>query len=246
LGHAEFFRNDFKDGWSVVPPILVCSSDRADATGILCGARTNHILAQLQGAANVRVSVTSQAECPDRIEIIAEDNGQLEQLATLTGLYIQPDATRVLLASTPPVDDWQYRTPAELPFGEDWDVHRFSAKMLKWTSATAEEARHSTFGLYRFRIAYQLQYYIKLRGSAYKIPVQVGKYLVLRKKRQHIVIYDVDNHTFSVPVTYRPPLLVDRALVLCTGLIPRIENGRLIYPNVSSAIAMTAANLLRQ
>ena len=246
LGHAEFFRKDFKNGWCVVPPILVYSANEAGVTGILCGARTDHILAQLQGTANIRVSLTNQIECPDRVEIIAEEKGQLEQLAVSAGLYVQADAARVLLASAPPVDDRQYRTPAEFPFGEDWEVHRFSAETLKWLSATAEEARAASFGLYRFRIAHQLQYYIQLRGRVYKIPVQVGKYLVLRKKRQHVVVYDGDNHTFSVPVSYRLPLLVDRALTLCTGLIPRIENGRLIYPNVSSSIAMTTASLLRQ
>lgn len=246
LGHAEFFRKDFKNGWCVVPPILVCGDNKVDATGILCGARTDQILAQLQGAADVRILVTNQIECPDRIEILAEHNGQLEQLAISTDLYFQTNATRVLLASVPPVDDWQFRTPTELPFSEDWDVHRFSAKSLGWLSATAKEARSASFGLYRFRIAYQLQYYIQLNGRTYKIPVQVGKYLVLRKKRQHVVIYDADNHTFSVPLSYRPPLLVDRALTLCSGLIPYIENGRLIYPNVSSSIAMTAASLLRQ
>lgn len=246
LGHVEFFRKDFKNGWCVVPPILVCSANKSDATGILCGARTDHILAQLQGVVNIRVSVTNQIECPDRIEIVAEEKGQLEQLAVSAGLYIQADAPRVLLASAPPVDDWQYRTPAEFPFGEDWEVHRFSAETLKWSLATAEEARAASFGLYRFRIAHQLQYYIQLRGRVYKIPVQVGKYLVLRKKRQHVVVYDADNHTFSVPVSYRPPLLVDRALTLCSGLIPYVENGHLIYPNVSSSIAMTATSLLRQ
>ena len=246
LGHAEFFRKDSKSGWCVVPPILVCSASKVGATGILCGARTDHILAQLQALTNIRVSLTNQIECPDRIEVVAETREQLEQLAASIGLYYQANATKMLLASIPPVDNWQYRTPAEFPFGEDWQVHRFSAETLKWVSAIAEEARAASFGLYRFRIAHQLQYYIQLHGGVYKIPVQVGKYLVLRKKRQRVVVYDVDNHTFSVPVSYRLPLLVDRALTLCSGLVPRIENGRLLYTNVSSSIAMTAASLLRQ
>jgi len=246
LGHAEFFRKDFKSGWCIVPPILVCSANKADTIGILCGARTDHILAQLQGVANICVSVTNQTDCPDRIEIIADDSQQLEQLAASIGLYYQANTVQMLLASIPPVDDLQYRTSTEFPFGEDWEVHRFSVTTLKWSSATAEEVRAALFGLYRFRIAHRLQYYIQLHGRVYKIPVQVGKYLVLRKKRQHVVVYDADKHTFSVPVSYRPPLLMDRALTLYSGLIPRIEKGHLIYHNVSRSIAMTVTSLLRQ
>ena len=248
LGHVEFFRKDFKSGWRIVPPILACSSNKENAIGILCGARTDNILGKLLGATNLRVSVTQQIECPDRIKIIADEPllGHLEQLANSTGLYFQANATQMLLASMPPVDDWQYRMLAELPFGEDWDVHRFSAETFKWSSATAEEARDASLGLYRFKIAHQLQYYIRFHGSTYKIPVQMGKYLMLIKKRKRVVLYNTENQTFSVPVSCRPPLLVDRALTLCSGLIPCIDNGRLTYANVSSSIAMTAVNLLRQ
>ena len=246
LGHAEFFRKDFKSGWRVVPPVLVCSSNKTNVVGILCGARTENILDKLKTAANSRIFVTQQIECPDRIEILAEEREYLEQLAVSIGLYFQENATKMLLASVPPVDNWQYRTLAELPFGEDWKVYRFSVDSLGWSAATIGEARAASSGLYRFRIAHRLEYYVTLHNRAYKIPVQAGKYLLLRKKRKHVVIYNTDKRTFSVPLSCRPPLLVDRALTLCSGLIPCIDGGRLIYSNVSRSIAITATNLLRQ
>ena len=247
LGHAEFFRADFQNGWRVVPPTVACANNEAGTVGILCGARTNRLLDRIKGAAaSLRVTTTGQPECPDRVEIIAEEQSQLERIARSTGLFFQPDGARMLLASVPPVDDWQLRTPTELPFGDDWEVNRFSATRLGWMSTTAHEARRASFGLFRFRMAYQPQYYIRLRGQAYKIPVQVGKYIVLRGRRRHVVAYDAYSQTLSVPVSCRPPLLVDRALTLCSGLIPLVESGRLVYQNVSKAIALTTSGLLRQ
>jgi hypothetical protein len=61
----------------------------------------------------------------------------------------------VLLAAIPPVDDPQLRTATELPFGSDWDVSRFSATTLGWTATMAEEARRSSFGLFRFNVRFQ-------------------------------------------------------------------------------------------
>ena len=40
LGHAEFFRSEFENGWRVVPPCLVMAYGTAKPTAFLCGART--------------------------------------------------------------------------------------------------------------------------------------------------------------------------------------------------------------
>ncbi|MFY9584173.1 MAG: hypothetical protein WAR21_06765 [Candidatus Acidiferrales bacterium] len=247
LGHVEFFRREFPNGWRVVPPTLSCRTYHNAAVGILCGARTDQLLARIKDAtADLRINVTSQLECPDRIEIIASEQQQLKQLTHDCGLYFQPEAARMLLAAIPPVDDWQLRAPAEFPFGDDWEVTRFSAQRLEWIATTPSGARSASFGLFRFQMGYQPQYYLQFRGRAYKISVQVGKYIVLRKARRRVISHDTVHQIFAVPVSCRPPLLVDRALTLCEGLIPGIESARLIYQNVSKPIAQTTAALLRQ
>ncbi len=247
LGHAEFFRKDFKNGWRVVPPVLACASNQPEAVGILCGARTDQLLARIEDAStDLRITATNQKECPDRISIIANDQRQLQSVAESVGLHFQPEAARMLLAAVPPIDDLQLLTPAELPFGADWEVKRFSPKTLGWASATADEARSASFGLFRFQMAFRPQYYLRSRRKEYTIPVQVGKYIVLRKHRRRVVSYNADKQTFLVPVSCRPPLLVDRALTLCSGLIPRVEKRHLKYQNVSKAIALKTAALLKE
>lgn len=247
LAHAEFRRRDCENGWRIVPPALASVEHKNGVSAFLCGARTDLLMEQIKSASeDLDFNMTSQADCPDRIEIGADSNIELKRVAKVVGLRFAPRAGRVLLCAVPPIDDWQLKTVAELPFGGDWEVHQFSARTLGWLSATADEARSVSFGLFRFQVRYQPQYYIRARDKEYRLPVQLGKYLVLKRSRRHVVAYDVDMKTLSVPVSCRPPLLVDRALTLCSGLIPQIESGRLVYQNVSKATAVTTASLLRQ
>ena len=72
LGHVEFFREEFPNGWRVVPPTLACATNLDGAVGILCGARTDKLLTRIKdAAARLRICQSSQPECPDRIEIVA-------------------------------------------------------------------------------------------------------------------------------------------------------------------------------
>lgn len=247
LGHAEFFQKDFQNGWRVVPPALTCPSNGSEAVGILCGARTAQLLAQIETSAVApRIIVTGQPECPDRTQVIAQDQSQLRQIAESTGLYFLPDAARMLLAAIPPVDNPQLRAPCEMPFGADWEVSRFSVTKLQWSSASPDEARSASFGLFRFYVHFQNHYYFCLHGKSFRIPVQIGKYIVLRKRRRRVISYDENKQTLSMPVSCCPPALIDRALTLCTGLIPVVENGQLTFNNITKKIALTSLALMRQ
>jgi hypothetical protein len=247
LGHVEFFRGGFPEDWRVVPPTLACHILRDSVVGILCGARSDRLFDRIRKAvSDLDINVTAQDNCPDRIQLTAENQRRLQLLGEQLGLRVQSDSARTLLAAIPPVDDWQLRSPAELPFGNDWDVGRFSASSLEWKAATAVEAREAPFGLFRFKLGYRPQYFAKLQGNGYKVPVQVGKYLFLRKARRHVVSYDSEQQQLSFPISCRPPILIDRALTLCVGLIPQINGGRLTYPNVGRMAAEAATTLLRQ
>ena len=71
---------------------------------------------------------------------------------------------------------------------------------------------------------------------------------MLRHRRvRNLLQYDPSRSMLSVPVSCRPPLLIERALILCTGLLPDLDKatGRLEYA-VPRAIAPLAGGLLRQ
>jgi len=245
LGHVEFFRGNFPNGWRIVPPTLAC--DDAGSCGVLCGARTDSLLEKFEShAADVEFQRTEQCECPERIRFIASDLQELERFARSTGLLMQPRAASRLLAAIPPIDSDQMRSPAEMPFGKDWEVNEFDPVRLGWSSVSPSKARKSPNGLFRFKVHFKPEYYLRLRGKSFRVPVQVGKYVMLRKTRKRITKHDLANGVFSVPVSCRPPLLIDRALTICTGMIPEVEGGQLLYRNVDQNKAITANSLLRQ
>jgi hypothetical protein len=66
-----------------------------------------------------------------------------------------------------------------------------------------------------------------------------------------VLRYDALSRTLSMPASCRPPFLVERALILCSGSPPSYEssgarNGALQYADVPDDIAAIAAALLRQ
>ena len=247
LGHAEFFRHDFPTGWRVVPPTLVSMPGGTGVRGVLCGARTNQLLTDLHElAGDAKVFITPQEECPDRIVLKHSSLQELAEVASKGRLIFQKAGIDRLLTVIPPVDSHQLRAPAELPFGQDWQVNRFSARSLTWIESSIDEARGRIFGLFRIHIRYRPEYFLRFQGNAYKLPVQVGKYIVLKRARRRVLDYDHERGILSMPVSCRPPLLLDRALTLCSGLIPEFVQGRLEYPSVGPRHSRAAKRLLRQ
>jgi hypothetical protein len=94
---------------------------------------------------------------------------------------------------------------------------------------------------------HQRLYYLRSLGRTYSVPVQVGKYAVMRRRRGTLS-YNSERCTLSVPPAFRPPLLMERALVLCSGVLPRfnVSTRRLEYSAVHDKVALLAAQLLCQ
>src|SRR5262249_45946131 len=114
LGHAEFFRRDFPTGWRVVPPILASVSKGSTVVGFLCGARNAELMEHIERSSSVlQIEAKAQIGCPDRIQITAKDQSQVQQLADEWKIIFQPNAPRMLLAAVPPVNNEQLRIAAE-------------------------------------------------------------------------------------------------------------------------------------
>jgi hypothetical protein len=90
-------------------------------------------------------------------------------------------------------------------------------------------------------------YYLRWRGYSYRVPVQIGKYAVMQRRGEALK-YDDTRRALSFPTMFRPPLLIERALVLCSGVLPRFDvaTGRLEYSEIPRDVARLGAQLLRQ
>ncbi len=255
VGHAEFFAGAGAGAeWRVTPPALAITRRAHGWLGVVVGARSLALASRFRSAAASRaaeLSVLALASCPDQILITANSRDTLVAIADEADLLLQDHAPAALLASLPPVDDPKVRYQTELPFGLDWRIDRFVPDDLVWRSATLDDARTASVGLFRFSLRHQRHVLFCCKGAAATIPGQVGKYLVLHRRRRHVLRYDARCRMLSMPASCRPPFLVERALILCSGSPPSYESsglrgGALHYADVPHDIAATAAALLRQ
>ena len=239
LAHVEFSRSDRR--WRVVPPSLALFSETC--AGVLCGSRTPQTIDDLRTLTGVQVDVSKSEGEPDRIILRCGSKDALLRAAQAAGIRVQDSASEMLLVAHGPIRRHQGWTPSELPPSQGWSVHRFSSSQLRWIERPA--GAKTTSGLFRFVMKHQRFYYIVKNGQCFRVPVQLGKYAVLRRK--DILLYDRNERRFSVPPICSPPLLIERALILCSGQLPVLNGrGRLEYRDVPPAIARLAADVLCQ
>jgi hypothetical protein len=248
FGHAEFFAGAEPSGWRVTPPTLASVQIRDGWRGILVGARTPNVLQRVHEAAADHLEVSPLADCPDQIAIVNVPAKTLGSIAQKAGLIFQHNAPVAILTSLPRIDDSRLRQKTELPIGSDWIIDRFSISQNRWRPATREEALSSVLGLFRFSLHYRRLVLLCSDGRAFRISPQVAKYLLLFRRRRPILRYDALNLDLSMPASCRPPLLIERALILCTNAPPLYEpsTGLLHYSEIPPPVADLAAGLLRQ
>jgi len=243
LGHAEFRPAATDDGWRVAPPVLAAGDASAQSHAVLCGARTPRLMARLAeaaGAASMRTR--PQPWGPDVVEVSAGHPSELEAIATAAGIRLQWNAALAVLscASSPKRQDLQ---PTTVPIG-GWAVSQF-AKTFEWIPGTQQAAAEATFGLFRFRSDYETVYIVIEDGRAWSCDPAVGKYRIL-KRRNRALSYSCAEKILSIHAGCRPPALIERALVLCSGQLPEFDAGRVNYPCVEIPVAAAVASMLGQ
>lgn len=251
VGHAEFFSGAEDAEWRVTPPSLAVTQQPWGSRGILVGARSLLLLQRLTTAAGqAGVKLTSRVfpDYPDQVVVTADDQSALAAIAKRTGLLLQCDVSAAILLSLPPISDPCMRHPTQLPFGPDWQVGRFSTSTLGWQSATLSDAASASGSLFRFTLRHQRDVLFCERGSAFRVPAQVGKYIAFRSERhrRHVLRYNGQTHTLSMPAPCRPPFLIERALIACSASPPALQGGTLIYTEIPQNIALIVAALLHQ
>lgn len=248
-GHAEFFFGDEHVDWRVAPPTIAGTRDAGKCRGFLAGARSPKLLDRVRSAASGSMHIETHASGADQISIVVNDERALASIAEAAGLQLQLNAPEAVLSCLAAVDNLSVCVPAPVPIGNEWVIERFSAADLRWHKATREEAERTSCGLFRFSFRHQRETLFCAHGRACHMPAAVGKFVVLRRGRRKVLAYDRDAQVLRVPATCRPPFLIERGLVFCSGVLPTFVAGRpsvLEYPRVPPAIFRTAASLLRQ
>jgi hypothetical protein len=250
VGHAEFFAGAGGVDWRVTPPTFAITQTNHGWLGVFVGARSSKLLQRLFAVGTtVRIETTSSPTYPDQISVFAESIDILSSLAQTLNVSVQIEAPTAILSCLPPIDAPPLRNLVPLPYGKEWKIDRFNVDQLQWRSGKREEAHSSSAGLFRFSLRHQQHMLFCSKGKAYRIAGQVGKYLVM-KRRRRVLRYDSHGKRLSLPASCRPPFLIERALILCTGSLPIFSNdsgnSTIEYVGVSQRTAEMVAGLLRQ
>ena len=255
LGHVEFDAAQCEDGWRVVPPALALCEHENMVTGVLCGARTLKLMERVERAAGeLSFERASDTDCPDIIRMHASDPETLLELARREGLLCQLDTPTALLSRLPSVDTIKGWRREPLPAaGKDWDVKQFviQRKVMKWHPISLREANSPDVqGLFCFTRFQMPQYFLREGRETIKLPGAIGKYRVLSSQRRRVLRYDRKEQALTLPAIFRPPLLTERALILCSGFPPSLSvvygRRRLTYRDIPEEVAGMTAEVLRQ
>lgn len=249
LAHVEFFALECQDGWRVAPPTLAGHSISGGLRAVLCGARSAELCDRLASAAGkLEIETLSFPGVPQVIRVSAPQASALAELSMHTSVHWQEDAPLALLLQLPRCDlPSRQQNRSELPRGRDWTIRAFEPTRLVWRSIERHEIEAIRFGVLQFRIYFQRwRSFLRWDGLNYEMPSAVALYLLLRRKRRGILQYTRGSAALSLPAVCRPPLLLERALVLCSGMPPAYTNGQLTYAEVPPEVAQLAAQLLRQ
>jgi len=255
LGHTEFDAAGCEDGWRIVPPVLALSDHGRKVTGVLCGARTPGLIERIARArGGLELERNSQTECPDAIRVHAGTSETLKELAASAGILSQPDTPVTLLSQLPRIGSLKgFRREALPSSGKDWDVKQFTIerRAMRWRTITLQEANApGARGLFRCTLYESPHYFLREGNETVRLSGPVGKYYVLARRKRRVLRYSRAERQLTVRAIFRPPLLTERALVLCSGFPPlfNVVHGRptLTYCDVPEEVAGLAAEVLGQ
>ena len=251
MAHVEFFAAGCEEGWRVTPPVFAVHPVTAGFRAILSGARSPALLERVRRIAE---SLGCQCETlafdnvPDVVRFFATDISAISEAATQASITFQPDAPLAILSHLPPCDPPSRKRPeSELPEGAGWRIREFDTLALNWRTADRQHAKAARTALFEFQLYDRWAYFLRWSGRTFKLPRAVALYALLHRHRG-LLRYAAQTCELSVPGSCRPPRLLERALVLCSGLPPsfNLSTSRLTYADVPQDIARFAAELLRQ
>ena len=252
LGHCEFFAHEGAYRWRIVPPVLASAEINGTSIGVLCGARTPKLLEAI--AANCtegEMRTFGLTDAPEAILIEADSWRRISEIAERSGILFQRQASMTILLVNPDIQSEVWETPARLPAGDGWPVKRFCPFSLAWPRSSPAETKDALSGLFQVQAAVPWKYFLKRGGRTIELPREIGIFRMLNTARRSILRYDEKAKSLSIPAACRPPILIERALVLLSGKLPNVfkrtaKKLSVNYSNVSTIYAEQVSAILKQ
>jgi len=244
LGHLEV---DWTNGrWAIAPTALTILPN-AGAHAVLTGGRSHRLLAEFDEATDSGdyfAESHRQDWGPDAVFVAASDESAIEHIADRLGVSYEVCVSERLAKMLPTLESClalSKSTPAAKGYG----IEHFNVRLLIWERV--QEDRQP--GLYRYDVWGRPEYrFVSNDGAFYSVDWALGVHAEIARndKREIRYVPESVNGTLRVPFAAQLPALQARTAVLCTGLMPRLENWKWHYPNVPLATAQAIASSLGQ
>jgi hypothetical protein len=229
--------------WSISPSVLVEFSEGA----FLAGWRSPQLLLALGLAANVaggRVERTAQANGPSRVALLDVDGGALERIASRVSesmgvsVEVVSDAPSRLASALSSLPTLRGGLPSIAPPPIGARLERLDVESLRWVIASWQGRPGAYRTTDRPRVIMHADGRDVRRAEA-----RLAKWLAAG--RTPLLAHDRRRERAICHMGTEPPGLYERALVLCSGLLPSPVEGHLVeYTKVGVEVASAVASRL--
>lgn len=252
LGHVDVQRNPRTwrpEAWQMAPPALVRT---IDGSWFLAGWRSEELVHGLALAAKERgadVEIRATESAPDGVFLVGADVDLASALCDdvhVEGQRIvaDADAPMSLLADLPPLAQVAAGLQ-RVPRGDTRKVESWDPLSARWEEADRPRAGfmrlHGVVTTCCVMTSADLQ-----DGVVRPVTPHLLKHIAGALTGKPPVAYDADQQALLVPTGCDLPGLIGRAMVLCSGLPPRLSSDgqQLVYAGVPEQIARAVYALL--
>lgn len=240
LGHLETvnaFQSTTTD-WSVPPPVLVIGLDNKAR---LAGFHSKTLIERIDSVLTREGGIYDPVSAPGSITA--------QRWSGLTGLDLEallkgiadPHGRPIAIArglggiiasQLPSLDKaWAHGMPIHVEKSDG--LAKFDVQRARWTSLDRPEGP----GAYRVGLHGTRYFFRDAYGTSRQVGHRIAKVLAARAEDTQLHGYDISTGKFTAALGVDPPGLFARALVASSGMLPIVEDGRLIYVNVDPSVA---------
>lgn len=232
LGHCDLDYQSKPVHIIVGPPVLATLPVPGLPRAVLCGSRAPGAIGQLRAVCEslgAVPSVKSQScrvpYAPSWIQVEADSR---EMMLRVSG------ALGITLADTPPAWTIAANSGSIREYLEalswssepqlNWEREDFHPESLRFNPSPASG---EAFRLARYRdpVRQRWTYRLWQRSRSAEVDPAWGRFAVLEANDRRVLAYEERVGAVSVPLGTPLPVMVARALVMCSGIAPRRDNG---------------------
>lgn len=266
LDSLGYFEINFNKGKVFMcPPALIMMPSHGLPRALLTGARTPFLLKRLKESVRGKKEVArlkrycqsaKTLSLPDTVIINAADSKPLKDIADELDILLSsgiPGGWQIAKISAS-VDDIEKRLDFIPRNDINWKSRIFDTERLVFRYSEQGGKHEYALVEYTDPSTQQKRHWIWNGKRAAEANRDWGRYLVLKKSRRNIIIYDETKEYLGVPITVPLPKIIARAAALCSGKAPFINRIRCkglkinesllfyIYPGVPDSVANMITN----